>query len=182
MSEMKNTTIQTDKGKIPILKPKKFRVHAIDNLRGLMIIYIILIHAVGAFLAKPDNWIYGVQWAIGDAIAAPAFTFVSGISLSLSYFAELEKMGKSSDYTAWHARIKFLVRTLWLGYIALFTAILNTIFTSSNRFFLWEIMQTLFFARLFGYLFLKYSPKIKLGIGLIFFIFSEPLHMILEGT
>ncbi|MHA1727757.1 MAG: heparan-alpha-glucosaminide N-acetyltransferase domain-containing protein [Promethearchaeota archaeon] len=164
-------------------KNGKGRVFAIDNYRGLMIIYIMLIHALEIWLRPEDNFIWGITWLIFDVFGAAAFVFISGISLSLSYHAQNRKIKRDQEFTAWHARLNFIARTSWLAIITFVTHLLNVILNNGDAsyWWFWEIMQILVVARLFCYFFLRFSPKFKVLIGFFFFIVTDSLYILISA-
>ncbi|MCP4760210.1 MAG: DUF1624 domain-containing protein, partial [archaeon] len=135
----------------------KPRIDSVDRIRGLVMVYMIFMHALGKWTNGEHNWIYGVIWLFADGFGANVFVTISGIGLSLFYISKKNKIESDQNYTKYHARTSYMIKTAWLF---LFN-ILTNLFLGYG-FWFWMIMQTLSLGRIFAYPFLQTSPKFKI--------------------
>ena len=161
-------------------KSNQPRIKAIDNFRGYMILYMIFGHTNAYWLLTEFKWFSGFEAIIMGFLSSNAFIFIAGISIGLAYRRQQIKIENDPEYTAKHARINYMVKTLFLLVIALVTNLVGS-FADINSFqlWIWYVLLTIAIARVVLYPLFHLSPGIRLAIGFSFFLITDPLRTFL---
>jgi len=157
------------------------RFTAIDVFRGISILYMIIGHTSEFWLYNSELWFRGIIFIIMDVIGANAFIMLSGIGLSLSYHSQMRKIASNSQYPRGYAKINFWSRTILIGLIAVVTNLIGTLALESPTGWIWLVLQTIAWGRLFCYPFMKFNWKVRAIIGIGFFLTADLVRSALLG-
>ncbi len=162
-----------------------YRIQAIDRFRGMSILYMIFGHSVIFWLRPQDEWFQFFGFVSLEVIGANLFIMLAGISLSFSYHTQKKILSVNPSYSpiSW---MEVLIPILWLSGMAMGMNIIGSmILVGYPVIWIWNVLLTIAVARLLCYptLRLGTSPWIRAGIGVAFFLLSDPLRFILtSGT
>jgi fucose 4-O-acetylase-like acetyltransferase len=159
------------------------RIRAIDTLRGISILYMVVGHAALVWVTGDDLWFPTLIPLVLDMIGSCMFIFLSGISLSLSYSAKQRKVNEDPNYLQIHAHVDFLVKTFWILLFAfIYNLLASTILLYGTTLWIWFVLLSISIGRLCCYPFLKISPWFRIIIGLIFFSLADYLLNLLSSS
>lgn len=151
------------------------RLNAIDAFRGISIIYMIIAHTSQYWLRWEDMWIHSLLFLIVDVIGANAFIFLSGIGLSLSFQSNRDKLRKEKN-------IKFGMRTLWIFILAFLTNLITNLISGVIMIWLWHVLLTIAIGRFLCYPLQRFSPLLRILIGVLFFLLLDVIESALVGN
>jgi len=159
------------------------RIRAIDTLRGISILYMIVGHAAEFWLRGKDIWFPTLIPVTFGMIGSSMFIFISGISLTLSYNAKKRKAQTDPHYFPINANLDFLVKTLCiLGFAILYNLIASTILLYGTTIWIWFVLLSISIGRLCCFPFLKYNPWVRVIIAFLFFFFTDYLFTTLSTS
>ncbi len=124
----------------------KERVKVLDRLRGLSIVYMLLVHMLHWTLASEVWWFYS-SFPVHDLVGGPIFVFVSGAGLTLS-------MRRHPETPAWAQHLRSLI-IFGLGFI------INAGSMDQVTLWGWTIFISLGIFRLIGYYAVKLPPWVR---------------------
>ena len=138
--------------------PKKRRIPAIDLIRGLAIVAMVIFHFtfdLQQFEVLPRRYTQRFGWSLFSSGIAGSFIFLAGVSLFLAH----------------HHGFKFktyVKRTAMVGVAALLVTVV-TYFTTPNRFIYFGILHCITFASVVGLVFLRLPWWIAVLSSVFFF-------------
>jgi len=155
------------------------RIKAIDRFRGLSIFYMIFGHSIIFWLRQEDQWLRLIVFLTCEVIGANLFILLAGVSLAFTYHSQKRKIAKNPEYTTWHSRIHFGVRTLYFIFLGFCVNIVGNLAMGQLDLWIWNILITIAFARLVCYPCLRLTPQSRVVIGAAFFIYGDLLSTFL---
>ncbi|MBD3353676.1 MAG: DUF1624 domain-containing protein [Candidatus Lokiarchaeota archaeon] len=156
-------------------KGKTKRVLALDVLKGIAIILVVLSHVAYFILRPEDIWLYWSIYILLDVFGPSLFVFLSaqGVVFSLTK--------KKTDYFDAKAVRKTTFRRAYaiiaIGWVYnLFINLVNPIINYGPlSFWYWHILQFIGFSQIFTYIALKCKPYQRIIITFVIFAVSYPL-------
>lgn len=160
------------------MKRLKNRINAVDNLRGLSIIYMIFAHTGQYWIQRSDIWFYGFLFLIFEVIGANAFIFVAGIGLSLFYNLQKQKAQEEEITEMKHVHVNFTVRSSCILFLAFLTIIVGTTLSGELDIWVWYVLLTIAIARFICYPLLRIKPILRCVLGIIIFSLTDILRLL----
>ncbi len=147
-------------------KIKSLRILALDYLRGLYILIMIVTHAI-CFWPKPEAiWLFAYEGPLIGSIAACGYVFVSGIGFGFSW-TKVDSSGVSPK----EQNLRSFSHSMALYVIALGFNLGSSFSATEQGFgiFSWTILQCLVFSRLLSQIFIKLKKNYRFltALGLI---------------
>jgi peptidoglycan/LPS O-acetylase OafA/YrhL len=158
------------------------RFKSLDIFRGLAILVMVIYHSTEFWLRGNDIWFPVLYVIIFDFFLA-GFIFIAGVSLTLSYNAKQKRISEDPNYFPIYVKVDFVVKLFWLIFFAMiYNLIASTILLYGTTVWIWFVLLNLAFARLVCYPFLKYSPWVRVVMGVLFFIFADSIRIFLLSS
>jgi len=155
----------------------KKRFVSIDIFRGFAIIYMIFSHMATWGHKIGISFIFDIIVYLIDGLGAEGFMFISGLSLTLSYQNNMNKIKNVNEYKQY--RLEFFIRAILIFVVGFFQYnLLVSISFGFQYLWVWYIFQTLSISMILIWPLLKCKKIIKILFGVIFLI----LHQILFET
>ncbi len=154
---------------------RQTRLWEVDALRGVAIVMMVFFHFVWdlSFFGLYEANVLVGPWQTFARSIATTFTFVMGVSLTLSYNREIRRTGQPPPFR------KYFLRGLWIfGWGMVITV--ATYFFVGRQFVVFGILHLLGLSTILAYPFLSLNKWISLAAGVLViaagFYIIEPLR------
>jgi len=144
------------------------RLKSIDTYRGLIMVLMIWVHAVGWSILEAQGWIAGLTVAVLDRGMGPGFLFISGVS---SILFVKSRMSKANDHK--RIRSEYFIRALLILIIALiYNSFVALAILDPSWIWSWFMLQAISVSLFIAWPLLK-TPKIfRISIAILVWILN----------
>ncbi|MHA1733361.1 MAG: heparan-alpha-glucosaminide N-acetyltransferase domain-containing protein [Promethearchaeota archaeon] len=152
------------------------RLTALDTLKGIAIVNIIIVHILYAGLEPGSRWFWGMYFWAMDFAGAPAFLFAAGISLAITVRKKEERYKVGTPLSGkiqsevWFSSLFILALAIAFNVIGGFDE------EGAACAWAWNVLQTIAISRLVSYYSLK-SPKKGRVIMALFVVLISPFSL-----
>jgi len=157
------------------------RLKSIDSFRGLFIIEMIWVHAVGWWLVTSDLWLSFFTIPYIDRTGGPGFIFVAGLSVTLYVRSRRLKAKNSDTYSDQMIKNEYFLRALLLFIFSISINIgVAIMYNDISQIWTWFIILNITVSLFLAWPLLKTSKLTRLVIAMLGWIANYLLFHILS--
>lgn len=145
---------------------KKSRVVSIDIFRGLTIVAMIFVNAIGGFERIPSWSKHAIDYGITYVdLVAPFFILAIGLTYKMAYVRNLKKEGNLETFIRYFRRYTAFIGIGMVGGWMILTA--------EGIRYAWNVLPSIGFAGIFTLFFIRIEKKMRLIIVVIWMIIYQ---------
>jgi len=149
------------------------RIKGLDSFRGFIMLVMVWGHLLDWWLREEDIWFSNALLPIVRVIFGPGFLLLAGISITLSYRANLVKITKRDDFNYNILKKEYLFRATFILVVALgYNSFVALQFFNPLDLWKWFMLLTMSFSLFSVWPLLKLPKHIRLIISIIVWILS----------